>query len=440
MNTSSSLPPPLVIPPESLVVLAGPAGSGKSTFARRHFLPTQIVSSDALRGWVSDDEGNQRVSATAFRLLYTLVHMRLRLRRLTVVDSTALAARSRRDFVRVARRYGVPVVLILLVADRALCLERDARRRRQVGAAVIDRQLAALAAALPRVEQEGFDRVYQIDAREALQAAVTYEAAAIDRRDLAGPFDLIGDVHGCCDELVALLRALGYTPENAADGAWRHPEGRTAVYLGDLADRGPASLRALRLACASTLAGSALFTPGNHCNKLLRYLQGRKVHVGRGLASTVAELDALPADEREHTTIALHQWLATAPPYLMLDEGRLVVAHAGIQAAMIGQTGRRVISHVLYGDVSGETDAQGMPIRRDWAREYDGAAAVVYGHTVVDQPVWVNNTINIDTGCVFGGWLTALRWPERTLVQVPAARIYYTPDTPDLDGAVEPAA
>jgi protein phosphatase len=423
----------IVLPPEALVVLAGPAACGKSTLAARHFAETQVVSSDRLRAWLTDDETDQSVSGAAFQLLYDLVGKRLALRRLTVVDSTALSTQTRKDLLQLGRSNHVPVVLLVLVADAALCLERDRKRARQVGPLVIGRQIKMLHDTLQRAPQEGFDQVYQVDARNIAQVQIRYEPPAVDRRADHGPFDIIGDVHGCADELTALLERLGYGPRRE-DGVWHHAGGRRAVFLGDLTDRGPASVAVLRRVWPMVRTGTALYVPGNHCNKLMRYLKGNRVRVGHGLEKTIAEFDALPPRERKSLAETTVELIATAPPYLWLDEGALVVTHAGIKAGMIGQVTERIRAFCLYGDVSGALDERGFPVRREWAADYRGEAAVVYGHAVHPVTEWVNNTINIDQGCVFGGELTALQWPERTLVQVPARRAYADRDTPDTAG------
>jgi protein phosphatase len=264
---------------------------------------------------------------------------------------------------------------------------------------------------------------------------IRYEQHPVDRREEHGPFDIIGDIHGCAEELTALLERLGYGPRSAEDPSWYHPQGRKAIFLGDLTDRGPASVPVLRRVLAMVRAGTALYVPGNHCNKLMRHLKGNRVRVGHGLEQTLAEFAALPAGERRELADATREMIATAPPYLWLDGGQLVVTHAGIKEWMIGQVTERIRVFCLYGDVSGALDERGFPVRRDWAQDYRGSAAVVYGHTVHPEAVWVNNTINIDQGCVFGGQLTALRWPERTIVQEPARRAYAQADTPDLDPA-----
>ena len=114
----------------------------------------------------------------------------------------------------------------------------------------------------------------------------------------------------------------------------------------------------------------------------------------------------------------------------MADGGNLVIAHAGMPEALQNRVSGAVRHFGLFGDVSGETDADGLPERRDWARDYRGEAHVVYGHTATARAEWVNNTICIDTGCAFGGRLTALRWPEREIVDVPAEHTYTEPARP----------
>ena len=231
-------------------------------------------------------------------------------------------------------------------------------------------------------------------------------------------------MHGCQRELTDLLDALGYRP--AADGGWRHPAGRTAVFLGDLVDRGPDTPGVLATVLAMTAAGTALCVSGNHESKLLRALRGRDVKVSHGLAESLAQLQAGPEEFRAQATAFLDGLIS----HYVLDGGRLVVAHAGLRQEMHGRASAAVRSFALYGETTGETDEFGLPVRYPWALDYRGKAVVVYGHTPVPVPVWVNNTICLDTGCVFGGRLTALRYPERELVSVPARSVYYQPARP----------
>jgi len=252
-----------------------------------------------------------------------------------------------------------------------------------------------------------------------------------DRRDASGPFDIIGDVHGCAGELEVLLGRLGYDVRwSGVPGApvvdVTPPAGRTAVFVGDLVDRGPRSPDVLRIAMSMVASGAALAVPGNHDAKCLRWLDGRDVKPTHGLDRTIAQF--------EHETDAFRgsvgAFFKSLPIYLWLDGGRLAVAHAGIREEMLGRTSGEVRHFCLYGETSGETDEFGLPIRYHWAAEYRGRTAIVYGHTPVPVADWVNRTICIDTGCCFGGNLSALRWPEREIVSVAAERVYTVPVRP----------
>ncbi|MGP3968907.1 polynucleotide kinase-phosphatase [Streptomyces sp. 6N223] len=426
----------LAVPDLSLVVLIGTTGSGKSTFARRHFLPTQVISSDVCRGMVADDENDQSATPEAFELLHYIVGKRLAAGRLTVVDATNVQRESRRQLVQLAREHDVlPVAIVLDIPER-LCAERNAARpeRAAMPAHVIPRHRRELRRSLKGLEREGFRKVHLLRGVEEAEAAtISLERRYNDLAHLTGPFDLIGDVHGCRSELEALLSGpLGYAIERDEAGravGARHPEGRTAVFLGDLVDRGPDSPGVLRLVMGMVAAGTALAVPGNHENKLGRYLRGRKVQLTHGLAETVEQLDREGERDPEFRG-RVAAFVDSLISHYVLDGGRLVVCHAGLPEKYHGRTSGRVRSHALYGDTTGETDEFGLPIRYPWAEDYRGRAAVVYGHTPVPEASWLNNTICLDTGCVFGGALTALRWPERELVDVRAEREWYEPVRP----------
>jgi protein phosphatase len=256
----------------------------------------------------------------------------------------------------------------------------------------------------------------------------------VDRRNLTGPFDIVGDVHGCCDELEALLGKLGYRIEWRDGEAGRcvsvtPPPGRTLVFVGDLVDRGARVPDVLRIAMAMGEAGTSLCVEGNHDNKYGRWLNGATVKPGHGLQMSIDQTESEGPEFRERA----RTFIAALPSHLWLDGGALVIAHAGLKEEMIGHDNGRVRSFALYGDTTGETDGYGYPVRRNWAAEYSGAAAIVYGHVAAPEVEWLNNTICLDSGCCFGGKLTALRWPERELVSLPAARTYYEPSRPLAD-------
>ncbi|MGO4632233.1 polynucleotide kinase-phosphatase [Streptomyces sp. 2RAF24] len=411
----------------SLVVLIGATGSGKSTFARRHFKPTEIVSSDFCRGLVADDENDQSASKDAFDVLHYIAGKRLAAGRLTVVDATSVQRESRRRLVELARAHDVLPIAIVLDLPEAVCAERNAARPDRAGMPrhVIQRHRRELHRSLRGLEREGFRKVHVLrGVEEVEEAEVVLEKRFNDLRHLTGPFDVIGDVHGCRSELETLLGKLGYV-----DG--HHPEGRTAVFVGDLVDRGPDSPGVLRRVMGMVAAGDALCVPGNHENKLGRWLRGRKVQRTHGLAETIEQLEREPEEFRAQVSAFIDGLVS----HYVLDEGRLVVCHAGLPEKYHGRTSGRVRSHALYGDTTGETDEFGLPVRYPWAEEYRGRATVVYGHTPVPNTSWINNTICLDTGAVFGGRMTALRWPERELVDVPAERVWYEPAKPLATGA-----
>ncbi|MFD3665264.1 polynucleotide kinase-phosphatase [Streptomyces sp. NPDC058659] len=406
----------------SLVVLVGATGSGKSTFARRHFKPTEIVSSDFCRGLVADDENDQSASKDAFDVLHYIVGKRLAAGRLTVVDATNVQQEARRQLVQLARSHDVLPIAIVLDVPEDVCRSRNADRpdRADMPAHVIQRHRRELRRSLRGLEREGFRKVHVLRSVEEVEdAGIVLERRFNDLRHLTGPFDIIGDIHGCRSELDTLLARLGYV-----DG--HHPEGRTAVFVGDLVDRGPDSPGVLRRVMAMVASGDALCVPGNHENKLGRWLKGKKVQQTHGLAETIEQL----AGESEEFRAQVAEFIDGLVSHYVLDGGALVVCHAGLPEKYHGRTSGRVRSHALYGDTTGETDEFGLPVRYPWAEDYRGRAAVVYGHTPVPNTSWINNTICLDTGAVFGGKMTALRWPERELVDVPAERVWYEPARP----------
>jgi protein phosphatase len=428
----------LTIPQLSLVLLIGPAGAGKSTFARTHFAPTQIVSSDACRAMVCDDEADQSVSGDAFDLLHYITAKRLHNRRLTVIDATNVLAESRRSLLGLSRKFHVLPVAIVFDYPESVCQERNRlRRERQVPPSVISTQINQLRQSLPKLRLEGFHTIYHLtDPAETDRCRVHIERIWTDRRDDHGPFDLIGDVHGCAEELHELLTKLGYrlTP----NGEWWEvvpPPGRKVVLLGDLVDRGPDTPGVLRLAMSLVRSGHGLCVQGNHDRKLARKLAGRDVHITPGLAEALAQL----ANEPPEFCQQAREFLEGLVSNYTLDGGRLVVAHAGLKEDLQGRVSTRVRDFALYGETIGETDEVGLPILYNWASEYRGEAMVVYGHTPVLEPEWLNRTICIDTGCVYGGRLTALRYPELELVSVQAKRMYCQPKRPLIPPGAQPA-
>ncbi|WCE00096.1 polynucleotide kinase-phosphatase [Streptomyces sp. HUAS 31] len=406
----------------SLVVLVGASGSGKSTFARRHFKPTEVISSDFCRGLVSDDENDQSATRDAFDVLHYIAGKRLAAGRRTVVDATSVQQDSRRQLIELARKYDVLPIAIVLDVPEEVCAERNAARtdRADMPRRVIQRHIRELRRSIRHLEREGFRKVHVLRGTEDVEnATVVTEKRFNDLTHLTGPFDIVGDIHGCASELEALLGTLGYR-----DGV--HPDGRTAIFVGDLVDRGPDSPGVLRRVMSMVKSGNALCVPGNHENKYGRYLKGRNVQHTHGLAETIEQMET----ESEEFRAEVREFIDGLVSHYVLDGGKLVVCHAGLPEKYHGRTSGRVRSHALYGDTTGETDEFGLPVRYPWAEDYRGRAAVVYGHTPVPDATWLNNTICLDTGAVFGGKLTALRWPERELVDVPAEQVWYEPAKP----------
>jgi polynucleotide kinase-phosphatase len=417
------------LPDPSLLVLIGPSGSGKSSFARRHFAATEVISSDFCRGLVADDANDQSATNDAFAVLRFIAGRRLAQPRFTVVDATNVQRAARRPLVELAKQHDLFPVAIVLDMPEAVCQERNrSRPDRSFEAHVVPRQRAQLHKSLKGLQREGFRRVHVLRSVEEVDAAEVQRAPLwTDRRSDHGPFDIIGDIHGCFSELTKLMRELGY--EIGADGTTvTAPEGRRAVFVGDYGDRGPDTPAVLKLVMAMADVGTAICLPGNHDVKLVRKLKGRDVQITHGLSETLEQFELESDEFRDRARDFLDRLVS----HVVLDDGRLVVAHAGMKQAYQGRSSRRVRDFALFGETTGETDEFGLPVRLEWARDYRGVATVVYGHTPVAGPEWINHTINIDTGCVFGGRLTALRWPERELISVPAGRTYYEPAKPLL--------
>ena len=365
------------IPELSLVVLVGVSGSGKSTFARRHFKPTEIISSDFCRGVVADDENDQTVSKEAFELVHFIAGKRLAGGRLAVVDATNVQPESRKPLLAIAREYhSLPVAIVFNIAQR-ICHERNrARPDRDFGPHVIHTQSQQLRRSLRMLEREGFRNIYVFHSPEEVEAAlVERQPLWNNRRHEHGPFDIIGDVHGCCDELELLLEKLGYTQIDSpaqfslSGPNYRHTDGRKAIFLGDLVDRGPRILETLALARNMVDAGSAICVPGNHDMKLLRKLSGRNVRITHGLDRTLAEIDQLPEGSKAAQVQEITDFIKSLISHFVLDSGKLVVAHAGMKQEMQGRGSGKVRDFALYGETTGETDEFGLPVRYNWAAE-----------------------------------------------------------------------
>ena len=421
------------IPDFALVVLIGATGSGKSSFARRHFLETEIVSSDHCRALVSDDETDQEATGDAFELLHYTAGVRLRRRKLTVIDATSVKREDRAHLVQLARsHHALPVALVLDI-DPKVCAERNkGRANRDFGEHVPRNHSRQLRRGVRSLQKEGFRQVHVMRSPRDVEALeIVREPLWTDRRQDHGPFDIIGDVHGCFAELENLLAELGYQIDPYKKNSEeliraRHPEGRVAFFVGDLVDRGPRNVDCLRLVLGMCDEGSGRCVMGNHDFKLNKWLKGRNVQLTYGLDLTVAELEKTSDKFRKQVS----EFIFELRSHFWLDDGRLVIAHAGLKEEMHGRGSPAVRSFAMFGETTGEVDEFGLPVRHQWALEYRGQASVVYGHTPMVEAEWLNDTMCIDTGCVFGGKLTALRWPERETVSVPSLEQYSEPSRP----------
>lgn len=442
------------LPAFCLVLLIGAACAGKTTFVQRNFQSTEVISIDALQRAIGDDETDRTAGDDALDLLHRIAAMRLKRGLLTVVDAAALHPDQRRPLLRIARDlYAQPVAIVF---DSPEDLSQSRAQANPDGVHPpegIHRRIQPVERSLEKIRNEGIGSVFRFASVEEMDHAVVRRVSlAVDLRQRRGPFDIIGDVHGCADELEELLTLLGYTkiaagfssahtvvnpgaPLPSSDPVacspypfrYTHPAGRTAVFVGDLVDRGPRILDACMLALHAHAAGDALVVPGNHDDKFLRWLKSHSVEIAHGLQHTVAEIEALPPAAQPALQVALLRFFDALPSHLLLDGGNLAVAHAGVRQRMLGRDTKRVRDFTLYGETHGETDQAGRPVRYNWAADYHGEARIVYGHTPIATPQWQNQAINIDTGCVYGGRLTALRYPELELISVPARRVYYAP-------------
>ena len=422
------------IPELAVVALIGVSGSGKSTLAKRLFKPTEVLSSDYFRAMISDDENNQKISAQAFDALYYIAGKRLELGRLTVIDSTNVQKEARSAVLKLAREHNCHAVAIVLNIPERVCKKRNEQRSdRNFGDSVISQQAMQLRRSVRFLKKEGFRYIYVLETEEDVaDIEIIRTTLWNNKKEESGPFDIIGDIHGCYDELCALLGKLGYTVDKDNFTAIP-PVGRKAVFLGDFCDRGPKNTEVLSLVINMAKVNTAYCLAGNHDVKLLRKLNGANISMAHGLDKTVEQLSGRDDGYIEKVKLLLDGLLS----HYVFDGGKLVVAHAGIKEKYHGRASARVRSFCLYGDTTGETDEYGLPVRLPWAIEYRGKATVVYGHTPTPAVEAINNTYCIDTGCVFGGKLTAFRYPEREIIQVDAEREYYAPVKPFLAEADE---
>ena len=371
----------VTIPELSLVLLIGPSGSGKSAFAARHFRPSEVLSLDAVRRMIADEDKDEGAVEAGWGALLELAARRMNWGRLTVIDADlTLAARRQALLELAAELHFIPSAFVF-----------------------------AAGAGQDTLDSEGFRRIFRFGSREEIAAAEIQRLPLwSNRQDETGPFDIVSSVHGRCDELLELLRKLGYRLEPSIG----HPRGRKLVFLGDLVDHGPRNADVLRLVMSAVDAGAGYSVPGNHDARLVRWLRGDETRTDGGMAATRAEFDQATAEFRQQ----VETFLESSVSHYLFDGGNLVVAHAGLAASLQGRGSAAVRAFAVNGDAPGEDESERTESAPNWAIEYQGAPRVVYSHPAVSEPLWLNQTVNLNTR----GRLTALRYPEMQIVSVPA--------------------
>lgn len=366
----------------TIFILIGASLSGKSTFAAKYFRPDETVS---------DDSPNFQ-------------------RTLQVCDGNYLETDKRKELLKAARAHQYQRVAVVFDVSLEELLKRNSARTYSAG--YLEMQYRSTQSVKNRLKQEGFDRVYILDENEAKNVQILRKNGNWDQRENSGPFDIIGDVHGCFDALKKLIRKLGYQQDE--EGHYFHPDKRMAIFTGDVVDRGEQSLEVLRLIMQMERDNAALMVMGNHDERLLRYLEGSKVEVAHGLETTAREMEAADAKTREE----IAAFLQKQPAYLWLDKGSLVVVHAGIKRAFLGKDTREIREYCLYGPEKREYDRLGFPSTEDWSADYNDDMKVVFGHIPAERVYKIHNTYGVDTACAFGYYLSALRYPEMQVEQV----------------------
>lgn len=412
--------------PYGIILLIGISGSGKSTFAKRLFLETEIISTDRFRALVSDDEASMGASGSAFKLAYQLVEERLKMKKLCVFDATNLNEQAWNPLKKIAKDYFAPISAIILdVPLQSAIAQNDARDRVVAHDVILAQYKAFKRVSFEELKKHGIKKVYKLNQEDMKTVQLERQNVPSVKDSVTGPFDIIGDIHGCAEQFHELVIKLGGKVEKA-DLLGRQidriiaPEGRTLVSVGDLVDRGPDSIGVLLSVLDACARGQMYLVPGNHDDKVKRYLQGHKVSRNHGTGETLEALDK----ENDQIKAYIKDGLNSLSSHLVFDYGRLVVAHAGLPKVMHGRMGPDVLQHALYGETTGKYDPDGLPQRIDWAGVYKSKAFVVYGHVPSKDVQIRNNTACVDTGCCFGAKLSALRYPEMTVVSVDSETSY----------------
>jgi polynucleotide kinase-phosphatase len=447
----------VVLPYAGIVLLVGPSNSGKSTLLKRllaneQLLSSEVVSSDDFRVLVSDiefidwkqrptDEADalydqyQKISEEAFALMDSLVETRCKLNKLTIVDATHLHPDDRKRYISIARNNHVPIVAIILDVDQDILLERDELRDNPRGKRRIKQQYQVFKREKRFIKKEGYHATYFVQNTDEIELKRHHKNPI--EIDVDKGIDIIGDIHGCFDEMIEILEKLGY--EQNHENYYIHPEGRKFLSLGDVMSRGPKSLESMQFFLRHVNNGLAYMIDSNHGWKIARWLDGRKVTLNHGDEFVKEELKKFQEQYGEERTIEiikkeLKKFLLDAPSHYVLTRNgvpTLVCTHAGIKDEFIGKQSYDVSDFCRYGDTDGFDDT-GKPIRKDWSIHHKTSTLIIWGHDPKPKPLIINNTINIDQGVVFGGELTAFRYPEKEFVSVIAKKDYSDGDSNPL--------
>ncbi|PJN91115.1 polynucleotide kinase-phosphatase [Bacillus sp. mrc49] len=436
---------PIVLPYAGIVLLVGPSNSGKTTLLKsmiekEEIVPSEVISSDDFRIMVSDiefidwrdrakDEADslmdeyQMISAEAFFMMDAVIESRCRLNKLTMLDATNLHPDDRKRYIAIAQKHHVPVQAIVLDTPEEILLARDEGREHPRGKRRIKQQCQTFKREKRNLKKEDFSSIYTI--KEAENIEVSRNTNPLEK-DIGHGIDIIGDIHGCHEELILLLDKLGY--QKNQEGLYLHPDGRKFVSVGDVMSRGPESLRTMLFFHEHVQKGVAYMIDSNHGWKIARWLDGRNVTLHHGDEKVAEDFKRY---EEEHgsektaeTKQALKKFLLQAPSHYVFTKNgvqTVICVHAGIKDAFIGKQSEAISDFCRYGDTDG-FDERGKPVRKDWYISHKKSTLIVWGHDPKPQPLLINNTINIDQGAVFGGALTAFRYPEGEVISVQASQ------------------
>lgn len=410
------------IPEFSLVIMIGGTGSGKTTFVNKHFSPDEIISSDTIRKMITGAEGNED-NTVVFSYMNTIISERLKRKLTTVVDATHLNEESRHDMIMLAKKYYALPIAFVMNTSLTKCLENNNNRVDSRPEYVVRNHNRIARSLYPKYE--GFSQIEKIDYEN--DYIISRHVLRNNKKSVHGPFDIIGDIHGCYDELIDLMKKCGYIikihqgPHRIIHTIY-HLDGRKLVFLGDLCDRGPKIMESMFLVMDIVNSEMGYCVRGNHDQRFLDYLEGKEVSHTHGFKETIEQLSVYDGHKRD-IHMELKKFFSTMNSYILFDDGKLVASHCGIDKNMIGGAGIMVSNRCVFGNTRLTAKK-----RYEWIYENDTKALQVFGHLSVMDSKFINNAICLDNGCVYGYKLTALKYPELSLVSENAHSIHYKHD------------